>query len=134
MAKLTDIESIGNTYSKKLKAAGISSLNMLLKTGSNKKGRMEIAQKSGINEKQILEWVNRADLSRIKGVSTQYSDLLEHTGVDSIPELAQRNPDKLYLMMTKVNKEKQIVRNLPSVSQVKNWIQQARTLPRMVTH
>lgn len=134
MAKLTEIESVGNTYSKKLKAAGISSLNMLLKTGSNKKGRMEIAKKSGINEKQILEWVNRADLSRIKGVSTHYSDLLEHIGVDSIPELAQRNPDKLYLIMTKVNKEKQIVRNLPSITQVKNWVQQASTLPRVVTH
>lgn len=134
MAKLTEIESIGNAYSKKLKTAGISSLNKLLKTGANKKGRMEIAQKSGISEKQILEWVNRADLSRIKGVSTQYADLLEHTGVDSLPELAQRNPDKLFLTMTQINKDKKIVRKLPAVSQVKNWINQARKLPRVVTH
>jgi predicted flap endonuclease-1-like 5' DNA nuclease len=134
MAKLIEIESIGNVYSKKLKTAGISSLNKLLKTGANKKGRMQIASESGISENKILEWVKRADLSRIKGISTQYADLLEYTGVDSIPELAQRNPDKLFLMMTKVNKEKQIVRKLPSVSQVKNWISQANALPRVITH
>jgi predicted flap endonuclease-1-like 5' DNA nuclease len=134
MARLKDIESIGNAYSQKLKTAGISSLNKLLENGSNRKGRTEIAKKSGISENKILEWVNRADLTRIKGVSTQYADLLEHTGVDSIPELAQRNPDKLYLMMTKVNNKKQIVRKLPSVSQIKKWIKQADKLPRVITH
>ena len=134
MAKLTDIESIGSSYSQKLKTAGISSLNKLLKTGHDKKGRQQIAQKSGISENQILEWVNRADLARIKGVSTQYADLLEHTGVDSIPELAQRNADKLYLTMTQANGKKKVVRKLPSRSQVQNWISQAKTMPRMVTH
>lgn len=134
MAKLTEIESIGSVYSKKLKTAGISSLNKLLKTGANKEGRMEISKKSGISEKQILEWVNRADLTRVKGVNTQYADLLEHAGVDSIPELAQRNPDKLFLTMTQINQEKNIVHKLPSVSQVSNWISQSKKLPRVVTH
>ncbi|MDZ7682539.1 MAG: DUF4332 domain-containing protein [Fodinibius sp.] len=87
-------KSIGSANSQKLKMAGISSLTKLLKNGSKKEGRKQIAQKSGISENQILEWVNRADLTRVKGVNTQYADLLEHAGIDSIPELAQRNADK----------------------------------------
>jgi predicted flap endonuclease-1-like 5' DNA nuclease len=134
MAKLTEIESIGNAYSKKLKTAGISSLNKLLKNGANREGRMQIAKKSGISEEKILRWVNRADLSRIKGISTQYAVLLEHAGVDSVPELAQRNADKLYLTIAQVNKDKEVVRKLPAISQLRDWITQAKLLPKAVTH
>ena len=82
MAKLSDIEGIGETYANKLKNAGIGSTQALLDSGSSKKGRKKIAEESGVSEKRVLAWVNRADLSRIKGVSTQYADLLEAAGVD----------------------------------------------------
>ncbi len=86
MAKLTEVEGIGESYAAKLKDAGITTLENLLKVGCEKKGRKEIAEKSGITEKLILNWVNRADLTRIKGISTQYADLLECAGVDTVPE------------------------------------------------
>jgi len=35
--------------------------------------------------------VNHADLCRIDGVGSEYADLLEAAGVDTVPELAQRN-------------------------------------------
>ncbi len=82
----------------------------------------------------ILNWVNRADLARIKGVSTQYADLLEAAGVDSVPELAQRNPDNLQVKMAEVNEAKKLVRKVPPASQVKGWVTQAKELPRVVTH
>ena len=110
MAKLSEIEGIGAAYSEKLEGAGITSLENLLKKCCEKKGRKELAEKSGISEKLILNWVNRADLTRIKGVSTQYADLLECAGVDTVPELAQRNPDNLQAKMVEVNEErKQII-------------------------
>jgi len=76
MTKLSDIEGIGAAYSDKLAQAGITSLENLLEVGCVKKGRKTLADTTGISEKLILNWVNRADLSRIKGVSTQYADLL----------------------------------------------------------
>ncbi|WP_019556436.1 DUF4332 domain-containing protein [Thiomicrorhabdus arctica] len=134
MTKLSEIEGIGGRYATKLKEAGVTSLENLLETGSSKKGRKEIANKSGVNEKLVLSWVNRADLTRIKGVSTQYADLLESAGVDTIPELAQRNAENLQTKMTEVNDAKNLVRKLPSVSQVEDWVAQAKELPRVVTH
>ena len=134
MAKLSEIEGIGAAYSEKLEGAGITSLENLLKKCCEKKGRKELAEKSGISEKLILNWVNRADLTRIKGVSTQYADLLECAGVDTVPELAQRNPDNLQAKMVEVNEEKKLVRKVPTVSQTQDWVAQAKELPRVITH
>jgi len=53
-------------------------------------------KKTGIEHKLILKWVNRADLYRIKGVGSEYSDLLEVAGVDTVVELAKRMPDNLH--------------------------------------
>lgn len=134
MVKLSEIEGIGEAYSVKLEEAGITSLENLLKTCCEKNGRKEIAEKTGISEKLLLNWVNRADLSRIKGVSTQYADLLECAGVDTVPELAQRNPENLQSKMAEVNEEKHHVRKVPTTSQVQDWVTQAKELPRVVTY
>ena len=88
--KLAEIEGIHTTYAAKLEAAGVDSIEVLLQRGATRQGREEIAVKSGIAESRILEWVNDADLMRVKGVGSEYADLLEAAGVDSIPELAHR--------------------------------------------
>ena len=134
MAKLTDIESIGEVYSAKLEDAGIASVENLLQTGGDKKGRKMLAESTGVSEKQLLNWVNRADLSRIKGVSTQYADLLEMAGVDTVPELAQRKPENLQAKMLQINEEKNLVRKVPTGTQVEDWIKQASEMPRMVNY
>ncbi len=134
MAKLSDIEGIGETYAAKLNKAGVTTIEKLLDMGCEKKGRKEIADSSGIGEKQILNWVNRADLSRVKGISTQYADLLECAGVDTIPELAQRNAENLFKKMEEVNAEKNLVRKTPSLSGVEDWVKQAKALPRKVNY
>lgn len=134
MTKLVDIEGIGETYAGKLKEGGITSVENLLEKGAEKKGRQSIADECGISEKLVLSWVNRADLSRIKGVSTQYADLLECAGVDTVPELAQRNAANLHEKMVSVNEEKNLVRQVPSASQVEDWVSQAKDLPRAINY
>jgi predicted flap endonuclease-1-like 5' DNA nuclease len=134
MAKIMDIEGIGPVYAEKLIAAGIKTTGKLLKAGATPKGREELAEKAGIDYKLILEWVNHADLYRIKGVAEEYSDLLEEAGVDTVPELAQRNPENLYAKLVEVNDMKKLVRQLPSQRQVGDWVQQAKALPRMIQY
>ena len=134
MTKLSEIEGIGETYSGKLQEGGITSIEQLLEVGAEKKGRQEIANKCDISEKLVLNWVNRADLARVKGISTQYADLLECAGVDTVPELAQRNAANLYAAMVKVNEEKNLVRQVPSESQVEDWVKQAKELPRAINY
>jgi predicted flap endonuclease-1-like 5' DNA nuclease len=134
MASLIKIEGIGEKYAQALKAAGVRSVEKLLEAGVTPKGRQELAEKTGISEKLILEWVNLADLFRIKGIGEEYSDLLEEAGVDTVPELAQRNPANLYEALEKVNAEKKLVRQLPTRVQVESWVDQAKALPRIVTY
>jgi len=134
MAKLTDIEGVGESYADKLKEAGVTSADNFLKTCCDKKGRKKIAEATGISEKVILTWANQVDLARVKGVSTQYADLLQKSGIDSVPELAQRNAENLTVKMTEVNEEKNLVRKLPTESQVEGWVAQAKELPKVVTH
>ncbi len=132
MANLLRVEGIGEVYAQKLSDAGIKTTNALLKQGATSKGRKEIAENSGISETLILEWVNHVDLFRIKGVFEEYADLLEEAGVDTVKELAQRNPANLYKKLVEVNDQKELVRQLPGKSQVENWVAQAKQLDRAV--
>ncbi len=140
MTKLECIEGIGPARATSLRGAGIGSCESLLKRGGDKAGRKAIAAASGIDEGLVLEWVNRADLMRVRGVSTQYSDLLEQAGVDSVRELAQRNPENLTAAMATCNAEciaktgKSIVRRVPTLKEVVSWVAQAKEMPRAVTH
>jgi len=134
MAKLEAIEGIGEVYAEKLRAAGVRGTNDLLKKGSTKKGRQALAELADVSEKLILEWVNHADLFRIKGIGPEYADLLEEAGVDTVVELAQRNPNNLYEKIIEVNAEKKLVRRLPTLNMVKAWIAQAKQLPRVITY
>ncbi len=132
MAKILEVEGIGPVYAEKLQGLGITTTNKLLKMGSTPKGREELAEKSGISKDLLLEWINHADLFRIKGVAEEYSDLLEEAGVDTVPELAQRNAENLYAKLVEVNEMKKLVRQLPSQRQVADWVMQAKELPRMI--
>jgi predicted flap endonuclease-1-like 5' DNA nuclease len=134
MAKIIDVEGIGTKYADKLIKVGVSTTEALLKAGATPKGRMELAEKTGIGDALILKWVNHVDLYRIKGVGSEYSELLEAAGVDTIPELAQRKAANLAQKIVAVNLEKKLVRKLPVESQIANWIEQAKKLPRVITY
>ena len=134
MAKLTVIEGIGPVYEEKLKAAGVGSIESLLKICCTKQGRAGIEKKTGIDHGRLLTFTNHADLMRIKGVGGEYSELLEAAGVDTVPELAQRNAANLHAKMGEVNADKKLVRQLASAGQVADWVVQAKGLGRVVTH
>ena len=134
MSKLTDIEGVGDSYAEKLQAAGIKTSDDLLEKGSSPKGRKEMAEKSGIGESMINRWVNHADLFRVKGVGGEYAELLEAAGVDTVPELAQRNADNLATKLDEVNNEKKLVRSVPSAKMVSDWVDQAKSLPRKIEY
>ena len=132
--KIIDIEGIGPAYAAKLTKASIRTVEGLLKNGASPKGRKEIAAATGIDQSLVLEWVNRADLYRIKGVSKQYSDLLEKAGVDTVVELSKRVAANLYKKMVDINAAKNLVNGMPGVKRVEGWIEQAKKLPRVVTY
>ncbi|MCJ7682004.1 MAG: DUF4332 domain-containing protein [Candidatus Aminicenantes bacterium] len=134
MAMLEALEGIAKTYKAKLKSAGFNNTDQLLAKGATPAGRKSIAADTGISEKLILRWVNMADLFRIKGVGEEYSDLLEAAGVDTVPELAQRNAENLFQKVKEVNAKKKLVRRVPSLTEITDWISQSKKLPRKVNY
>ena len=132
--KIVKIEGVGQVHTKTLSGAGIKSTEALLKVAATAKGRKELEEKTKIGHKQLLDWVNRADLMRIKGVGEEYSDLLEEAGVDTVVELANRNPENLFKKIEEINGQKKLVRKLPALSMVTDWINQAQKLPRIVEY
>lgn len=135
MAKnIESIEGIGPKLGAALRTAGIRSVDGLLKAGADKKSRKALAEKSGISEKRILKCVNMADLFRINGVASQYAELLECAGVDTVKELKHRNAENLAAKMAEVNEAKSLVRRPPSAAVVSDWVAQAKKLPGVVTY
>jgi len=131
---LIDIEGIGATYAKSLADAGLTNTDHLLDTAGSASGRKSLATKTGIDEGKILEWVNRADLMRVKGIGSEFSDLLEAAGVDTVKELAQRVPANLAAKLTEVNEAKKLVRRVPTESEVSTWVTEAKSMPAKVSH
>jgi len=134
MTGIVKIEGVGKVYAEKLAAAGIKTTEKLLEVGCKAKAREELEAKTGIAQKLILEWVNLADLMRIKGVGEEYSDLLEEAGVDTVAELANRVPENLLAKLKETNEKEKLVRRLPVLKQVQNWVEQAKKLPRQVEY
>ncbi len=134
MTSLATIEGIGPKYAKAMAKCGIKTTQGLLKDCGTKPGRKAAAKESGCTEKQILGWVNRADLMRVKGVGEEYSDLLELAGVDTVKELRTRNVDNLHAKMLEVNAKKKAVRRPPSLPEVKRWVAHAKKLKPAVTY
>ena len=132
--KLEFVEGIGPAYAEKLRAIGVMTVLDLLRQGATRKGRAALVERSGITGKLILKWVNHADLYRLKGVGSEYADLLEAAGVDTVVELANRNPVNLLQKMLETNEAKQLVRRPPVQSQVSDWVEQAKGLPRVIQY
>jgi predicted flap endonuclease-1-like 5' DNA nuclease len=133
--KISDVEGIGPKFAEKLKGAGVRSVSSLLANGATKKDRQTLASKTGIEESTILKWVNMADLYRVKGIGSEYSELLEKAGVDTIKELATRRPDNLHAKMVEVNSSgRPLVRQLPGQKSVQNWVATAKKLSPKVTY
>jgi len=132
--KIEEIEGIGEKLGAKLREAGINTTDKMLAGTKTKKQRKDLAESTGISEKLILKFANMADLFRINGIGQEFSELLEAAGVDTVPELATRNAENLTAKMEEVNAEKKLTRRTPSLKEVVKWIEEAKTMPRVLEY
>lgn len=131
---IKDIEGVGDVYAEKLNAAGIKTTADLLEKGKTKKGRIQIAEETGISEKLILKWTNHSDLFRIKGIAGQFAELLEAAGVDTVKEFRHRVPANLHAKLLTTNEAKNLCNRVPSITELEKMIAQAKELEPMITY
>lgn len=132
--KIEELEGVGPVKGEKLRAAGVKDTDSLLEHAKTPKQRKDLAAAAGLSEAEILTFANMADLFRISGIGSEYSELLEAAGVDTVPALARRNAANLAQAMLEKNAEKKLSRRPPSEAEVAKWIEQAKTLPRMLEY
>ncbi len=129
------IEDIGQSRGRILREMGVSMVHeFLLKYRLADSSRTELADKLDIDQETVRRWVSIADLMRIQGVGSQYSELLEASGVHSVPALAQQDVTELVDKMQLVNQaEHSTILTVPDDKQVTEWIEIAKSLPAMIS-
>ncbi len=132
--KIEEIEGIGPVMAEKLRNVGVNTTDKLLEATLTPSQRKKLAEETEISDKLILRFANMADLFRISGVGQEYAELLEAAGVDTVPELAQRNAANLAAKMEEVNEDKKLVRRTPPLASVEKWVEEAKTLPRALQY
>lgn len=133
--KLIEIKGIGPAYSATLnEKLGISTVEEYLELTASKKGRDDVAGKTGIAPGLILKWANMADLFRIKGIAEDFSHLLELCGVDTVKELRTRNAANLYAKLAEVNAAEGHAGRTPGLAEVEDWIAQAGEMAPKMTY
>ena len=132
--KVEEVEGIGEKIGAKFREAGVNTTDKLLAATKTRKERKALAETTGVSEKLVLKFANMVDLFRINGIGQEFSELLEVSGVDTVPELAMRNAENLTQKMEEVNAKKKLTRRTPSLKEVEKWIEEAKTLPRVLEY
>ena len=125
--KIAEIKGMDAAAQTKLAEAKITTVEQLLEQAGTAQQRNALAKQLGVTSSQLTEWVNRADLMRLKGVGTEMANLLEECGVDSCKELQHRVAANLQAKLKSVNDEKKITHHAPTLAQVEEWIREAAT-------
>lgn len=133
MASISAIRMIGHRNATKLRKARVRTTESLLQQASTRKGRADVAERTGIATADLLRWAQQADLMRIKGIGSEYAELLSVAGVDTIKALRRRNSSNLMVAMTQANTKRRLVQRLPTVEMVQGWIDEANETDPLVT-
>jgi len=114
----------------------ISTTLDLLERMKTRSLRDRLRKETGIKSRRINDLANYVDLMRISTVSEDFAVLLEDVGIDSVPELASRNPDNLFnnsIVPYDTSRHTLITRK-PDIELVREWVTEAGTLPKAIEY
>jgi len=128
MARIDQVAGIGHREATRLRKAGVRTSKALAECAATRRGRTDLAKKTGISPKDLQVWVHHADLLRVRGVGAEYAALLVEAGVDTLRDLRRRNPTALLAKIIGMNGSQKVVDRLPTEAMVENWISAAGDL------
>ena len=126
--KIEQIEGIGPHFGARLVAAGVHTSDDLLNRTATAEGRQQLAIATGLSTMQLTTWRHQADLMRVSGIGSEYGQLLEAAGIETVRELAQRKPENIVNLLDRVNEQKQLTRQVPPLKTVSKWVERARRM------
>ena len=132
--KVVALEGVGEVYAAKLNAIGIKYIDEYLTAVRTPAQRKAIAEEADIPAALVLKWANHADLCRIHGIGPQYAEFFEMAGVDTVKELSHRVPENLLAKLEEVNNERQFVKRVPALKEVRRYVEEAKSLEPMLQY
>lgn len=130
---IREIPGIATDIAEILKKEGIRTTNAFLRVTKTPKQRLKMAEKAGIDIKVVLNMATACDRMRIRGVGSEYAQLLGAAEVKTVKDLKVRNPQNLVKKMGNANNRK-LVRVLPKEKTVQRWIENAKKLPPLIRY
>ncbi|MGH7723993.1 MAG: DUF4332 domain-containing protein [Candidatus Eiseniibacteriota bacterium] len=128
-----DFQGMSNEVFEKLRTFGIQTTDELIAKLNDPNVRRDVAQKTGVNEPELIKWTKMADLMRVSGVSKQYGELLFAAGVTSLEQLRGHKPEDLVRTLEQAHGNRKVFDTAPKLPEVQGWINEARTLDTLVT-
>lgn len=116
-----------------LKARHITTCCQLLAAAAEFDDRQRLARDSRIPLELLGAIVRRADMARIEGIGAIFGLMLEQLDVFEVSMLARHDPQTLYDRLRALNRSERLARRSPTPEEVADWIEQARSLPVLVT-
>jgi predicted flap endonuclease-1-like 5' DNA nuclease len=132
VGKIAAVTGLSAGDAAQLYNVGIVKASDFLEVAALPDGRAAISEATGLDQAAVLVGAKRLDLMRVKGVGVKYSALLLASGVDTVPELATRNPANLSAKMAEVDAKEGITEVVPTEEVTADWVGQAKELPRML--
>ncbi len=126
--KIEQIEGIGANFAERLTAAGVHTSDQLLAHCETMDGRKRLESLTGASVPMLMTWANQADLMRVNGIGSEFSQLLESSGIQSVKELSVRTPENIVRLLDRVNEEKKLTRVVPPLKTVERWVEIAREM------
>jgi predicted flap endonuclease-1-like 5' DNA nuclease len=128
MSRIDQVAGITQKDATKLRKQGVRTSKGLIEAAANRKDRADLSDVTGIDPRDLQQWINHSDLMRVKGVGAEYAELLVAAGVDTLRDLRRRNPTALLAKIIGLNGDSKVVQRLPTESMVEGWIEAARGL------
>lgn len=126
--KLEQIEGIGPFFAERLMSAGVHNSDELLSRCSTDEGKRRLADSAAVSVRQLSTWMHQADLMRVSGIGSEFGQLLEVSGVESVEQLSKRDPENIVNLLHRVNSERKLTRAVPSIKTVAKWVERARVI------
>ncbi len=108
---IQSIDGISSHFAMKLRQLGVRTTEDLLAHGADWANRAVLSEGIGASPSQILRWCNQAELIRLSGINRQLTQLLAASGVDTVPELAERVAENLTFRIDELKQELERIAN-----------------------
>lgn len=131
---ISKLRGVPATARLRLKSRRITTCAQLLLAAGDSTARTALIESTGVEEAVLLQLVRRADMARISGIGTVFGLMLEEIGVFDVEQLSQQNAAELHATLKAYNLQERLARRSPTMEEVVEWIETARSLPIVVTY